>query len=360
MVQGMAFLSKKRFNPTNRSNQKAVWEAQQHQELEKKRIRERNDQLKREREDEELARARGGARGGNEAALRFMYGPPPGLPGATKESTDTDADLDSAPSKDVTTTTNSDVMVMKRQPGDDDAAAAFRQMLAANAPTQEAASADNTGHDNVSSISGAALAGTTIEAATKGNENLSALEKAVGRRDANRSLTLEEQIARFPQLKNAPMAKGMSSTNVNVNFKPLGTQLEHIRCLACGVWGHSRGDRECELSGWNPFATSIKPRAAANGIDALARGNSESGDVSRMKKHDHRDDELDKKIKSDNSGSGEEDSRRRRKKKKHKSSSRHRKHESKRRRRSRSSSPEDGSRKRSHKKRRKHSSRHDD
>merc|ERR1712157_575096 len=77
--------------------------------------------------------------------------------------------------------------------------------------------------------------------------------KAVGKRDSNRALTLQEQIARFPQLKNAPMAKGMNVTNVHVKFNPMSGPLRNVRCLACGIWGHSRGDRECKKSGWDPF-----------------------------------------------------------------------------------------------------------
>ena len=79
MGGGLAFLTKKQFNPANISNQKRVWEAEQRAEKEARAARERAEQLKRERDDEELARARGGRTGGDRAALGFMYGPPPGL-----------------------------------------------------------------------------------------------------------------------------------------------------------------------------------------------------------------------------------------------------------------------------------------
>ena len=39
MVAGLAFLSKKGFNPANKSNQKSVWEARQQRELDEKKVR---------------------------------------------------------------------------------------------------------------------------------------------------------------------------------------------------------------------------------------------------------------------------------------------------------------------------------
>ena len=55
---------------------------------------------------------------------------------------------------------------------------------------------------------------------------LSALEHAVGcKEETGAALTLDEQIQRFPALAGAPRAKGMTATDVNVKFKPLGTQI---------------------------------------------------------------------------------------------------------------------------------------
>ena len=262
MVAGLKFLSKKSFNPQNLTNQKTVWERQQQKQAETKRLKEREDQLKRERDEEELARARHGQRGGDLQQLKFMYDVPATTTTTNEEEEEeeeeqTSASPVAAPS------------VATRQPGDDDAAAAFRQMLAAAAATSSSSNEQSLQESTTtlakeqeegtvfSDNKGAALSGTSIEKELKKKE-LSALEKAVGRRDGNNSsgLTLEEQIARFPQLKNAPMAKGMTSTNVNVTFKPLGTQLRNTRCFACGVWGHSKGDRECLKSGWDPFSSS--------------------------------------------------------------------------------------------------------
>ena len=62
MVAGLAFLSKKSFNPANLSNQKSVWEREQESNKEKQRLREREKQLRIERDHEDLARSRAIAR----------------------------------------------------------------------------------------------------------------------------------------------------------------------------------------------------------------------------------------------------------------------------------------------------------
>jgi hypothetical protein len=94
MVQGMAFLSKKGFNPHNNVNRKVVWEAQDNEKREKDRIRQRQAQLKKEEEDEDLERVMKGEIGGSQAQLRFMYDAPPGLEttgGGEKNSNDNDS-----------------------------------------------------------------------------------------------------------------------------------------------------------------------------------------------------------------------------------------------------------------------------
>ena len=73
MVAGLAFLSKKSFNPANLSNQKNVYLAEQQSETEKRRIAERNKQLQIERDHEELANIRGGKESGDKAKLRYVY-----------------------------------------------------------------------------------------------------------------------------------------------------------------------------------------------------------------------------------------------------------------------------------------------
>lgn len=259
----MAFLSKKGFNPQNQVNRKQVWEARQHSKLEEERIRKREDQLRKEREDEEICASRHKG-DSSQAQLRFMYDAPPGMK-QSKESHGGENDTDSKQRKTLGQATAQDLT--KIQSTDDAAAAAFRRMLAASAaPTQEttANEGNDAGAEDGEGTLGFApvLQGTTMERDfenEKNNDTRSALEKAVGRRDRGSALTLEEQVARFPQLKHAPMAKGMSSADVNVSFKPLGAQLRNVKCLACGVWGHSRGDRECKMTGWDPFSMSGKP-----------------------------------------------------------------------------------------------------
>ena len=379
MVQGMAFLSKKGFNPQNNSNRKQVYEAQQASKLEKERIRKREQQLKKERDDEELCQATG--RGTTQ--LRFMYDAPPGLEGKKNKPDDGDYDEGIEPSS----TNNSQKQqqhndVTKAQPGDDAAAAAFRQMFAtANQNNNQDEGDDinyNNGRRNQKEQHGFApvLQGSNFDALAakmeEGNTNKdgagdarSALEKAVGRRDRGGALTLDEQIARFPQLKNAPMAKGMSATDVNVSFKPLGAQMRNVKCLACGVWGHSRGDRECTKSGWDPFAARAPTAAAAASASSImnnkpvppstnrpsrdATASSSSSKRDRRKKGD--DDDLSRsrsRSYSSDSYSSDDSRRHHRKREKRRRKERSSKHHDKKKKKRHSSSRDD----RRHRKRR--------
>lgn len=231
MVQGLKFLSKKSFHPQNHSNQKRVWEREQQTKQEQNRIREREAQLRREREDEELAKSRG------DNKLQFLYKPPPGLETSEQPASNTSLQAAAASSD-----------VWERQPGDDDAAAAFRRLLAGEA------SEYTTETDEIpTNAFGTVLQGSNADRSDAPKPVLTALEKSVGRKK-HQHLTFDEQIQRFPALANAPRAKGVTATDVGVSFKPLGTQIRNVRCLACGIWGHSRGDRECAKTGWDPFA----------------------------------------------------------------------------------------------------------
>ena len=292
MGGGLAFLSKKYFNPANFSNQKKVWEAEQRAEKDAKSAKERAEQLKRERDDEELAKARGGKAGGDRAALSFMYAVPPGMADERKKDDSEDAfglqgsDDDRKPAAEMSAPAGDTSCITQRQPGDDDAAAAFRAMLAGHQRSGGDGDQDmsQTGPSN-------ALVGSEYDPSADQKkpsaltgDNRTQLEKAVGRRDAyNTSLTLEEQVARFPSLANAPMKPGMKADNVSVSFKPLGAEIRNVKCLKCGVWGHSKGDRECQLSGWNPFALksdsvpTAATKAAAAAVEVAKARSSDGG-----------------------------------------------------------------------------------
>ncbi len=298
MVQGMAFLSKKGFNPQNNANRKQVWEAQQNSKLESERLRKRQEQLQREKEDAELELATRGEIGGSQAQLRFMYDAPPGL---EKKSGDDPAEgtANSHRGRASNTTTADDLSRVK--PGDDAAAVAFRQMLAAaaassgdnNMASQSSSGNEDPGDANKSSFKFTpSLQGSMVEADSRYNnkddsnndggsskpppmqDSRSALEKEVGRknRSTQNNLSYEQQIERFPQLKNAPMAvkRGRggdtdgNTSKMMVHFKPLGSQILHVRCMACGIWGHAKGDRECQKSGWNPFAMPSQSQASSS------------------------------------------------------------------------------------------------
>jgi CBF1 interacting corepressor len=263
MVAGLKFLSKKGFNPQNFSNRKRVWEREQASQNEERRVKERNEELRRERDDEELTRSRG-----DSLKVNFLYAVPPGLETAAAPGTTAAA----AASKKEPSADFGDVSLTLRQPGDDDAAAAFRAMLAEAEHSIKDNKSDEKQH-NKTLVRGTAPGsfGTVLQGSTYDkfaefaaaadqqqsqdrkppqDRASSALEKAVGRRQQGGSLTLAEQIERFPALANAPRQRGVA---VGVTFRPLGTQIRNVRCMKCGVWGHSKGDRECKVGGWNPF-----------------------------------------------------------------------------------------------------------
>eukprot|EP00816_Leptocylindrus_hargravesii_P005613 CAMPEP_0196802056 /NCGR_PEP_ID=MMETSP1362-20130617/1774_1 /TAXON_ID=163516 /ORGANISM="Leptocylindrus danicus, Strain CCMP1856" /LENGTH=347 /DNA_ID=CAMNT_0042173263 /DNA_START=31 /DNA_END=1074 /DNA_ORIENTATION=+ len=329
MGGGLAFLTKKNFNPANWTNQKAVWEARQKKAQEEKAVRERQEQLKVEKEDEQFARARGGDRSGDQAALKFMYGAPPGLDNANDDD-------DEKKEKG-----NTDCHV-----GDDEAAAQFRKLFTAQPQPQP-----------VDPVHAHLHTGTLLqreEAHELGDNNNSnnnndnnnemdtrtALEKAVGRKAAT-GLSLNDQIARFPHLKNAPMAEGMAGTNVHVTFKPLGASIRNIRCIKCGEWGHSKGERECKLSGWNPFQLSSGDCVSASASAAETTPHvvvDVHNNTDRTQKHDGDDDDTDE----DESRRYRRRRHRRSKKSSHSENKKHKKHSKKSRKRksySRSRSP---------------------
>lgn len=369
MGGGLAFLTKKSFNPANWSNQRQVWEARQNNETEKRRIAERDEQLKREREEEELARVVGGEEGGGRKALGFMYdaGKVPGLDRKQNDGiSDNDGgEYDGGDKQSGGGGGEEASALYERQPGDDDAAAAFRALLARGTAATEGEPTNNISGTQYMTAGEAALKDDGIETNNNAEEDETKdkkpdhrtnLEKAVGRGiNAGSNVTLAQQMERFPQLKGAPMAlqkpkggvdnKESSDSNVaSLNFKPLGAVLRNVQCLKCGKWGHSRGDRECEVT-WNPFNMSssmptapIAPPAAAPAAAATANTTTNNGAPSLL--DEGRNKELCKPSSGEHRNHKKESKRRRKEERKH----RKKKHKShKRRKRSRYYSSDDSS-----------------
>ncbi|KAL7467855.1 hypothetical protein ACHAXS_008086 [Conticribra weissflogii] len=312
MGGGLAFLTKKSFNPANWSNQRRVWEARQQNEAERRRLAEREAQVKREREEEDLARMIGGEEEGGRKALGFMY-EGGRIPGLKRE----DRRCGNADDGEENERFENELVGGSEKEDDignvhcDDAAAAFRNMLARGA----AASDDIVENAAAGSTSGAASAGTTTDDQQQlqqqkqqqqgSKDHRTNLEKIVGRGiNAGSGVTLAQQMERFPMLKGAPMVLQKPNSGagksgggedggdenataganvVGLNFKPLGQVLRNVQCLKCGKWGHARGDRECELSGWDPFrvssiSTSTGAAAIPDGKGGVAAASAKEAD----------------------------------------------------------------------------------
>lgn len=286
MGGGLTFLSKKSFNPSNWSNQRRVWEATQNSESERRRIVEREAQIKREHEEEELARVVGGEEEGGRKALGFMYdgGKIPGLLKKERNNNGNNQDDDEHETKRDTNSggDENESNLFQRQPGDDDAAAAFRAMLAQGASSADNAEGqlDESNHHVTTDLQTNIAAEddtTNTNNANETKDNRTKLEKAVGRGiNAGSGVTLSQQMERFPMLKGAPMVIQQKQKNTGgdgekndqadltgMNFKPLGQVLRNVQCMACKQWGHVRGERECELSGWDPFRMNAPAAAMA-------------------------------------------------------------------------------------------------
>uniref|UniRef100_M4BAZ7 CBF1-interacting co-repressor CIR N-terminal domain-containing protein n=1 Tax=Hyaloperonospora arabidopsidis (strain Emoy2) TaxID=559515 RepID=M4BAZ7_HYAAE len=187
----LQFLSQKSWHPANKANQKHIWMAEQ--EAIKRREREQ-DKVKEVRKAVQAQRTQ-------EAAtypmapehVNFLYAAPPGL---------------------VQVTTDGAREKQQRTIEEDEAVCEFRRKAARRGESQRK------------------------------------LERDVGHR-AQETLTIKDQVDRFPVLKGAPV-EGKYTETIRVQFNPLGLRLRNVRCLRCSEWGHQSGDRECRLRNVNP------------------------------------------------------------------------------------------------------------
>ena len=222
---------------SSRSNQRQVWEAKQNAASEQRRVTEREAQLKREREEEDLARAIGGNSEGGRKQLAFMYeaGKISGLERKPADCEEDDGDLAAATKQQGKT--GDDSNIFERQPGDDDAAAAFRLMLAKGATAASEGEANQTSLSPMKSEQTEEQKQEEEEKLPWEKDGRTALEKEVGRSFRSSGLTLQQQYERFPELKNAPKALKQGEQQnaadvVGLNFKPLGVQFRNVQCLA--------------------------------------------------------------------------------------------------------------------------------
>ncbi|GMH61309.1 hypothetical protein TrRE_jg13488, partial [Triparma retinervis] len=231
----LSFLQKKSWHTAKSSNVKEVWLKEEEAKKLKKKNAERDEVIKREKEAEELERSMTGEIGGNKASLSFMYKEPE----ANKE--DEKSFVQSV-----------DDSHVEYDDADDDAARAFKRMMAGVVEVENKIGfgEKEEGEEGVKDVWEKAQVEDDLY--KEANKDLSALEKATGKK---RKITgsLASQVEMFPELKNAPVAKGLQHTSVSIKFNPLGKQFRQVKCMKCGAFGHQKGDRECRVGGWDPF-----------------------------------------------------------------------------------------------------------
>lgn len=189
----LQFLATKSFHPASKANQKRVWVAEQRAKEREQQELERSREI-RKRADALRAQQEAAASGDASAAravqshqVSFLYAAPPGLPEGGGR---------------------------KSERGDeDDAVKEFRRKAESHAEQRK-------------------------------------LERYVGRR-REEPLTIQDQVERFPMLKDAPV-EGSYTQSLRVNFNPVGVRLRNVKCIRCGQWGHQSGDRECSMRDQNP------------------------------------------------------------------------------------------------------------
>lgn len=193
----LQFLGQKSWHPASKANQKRVWVAEQQAKEREECERQKAKEVRKAAELQEAQQAAAAAgdvaaaRRINSAQVSFLYAVPPGLSEAKEK------------------------LEKKRQREEDEAVREFRR-----------------------------------KAERRGDAQRSKLERYVGRR-AEETLTIKDQVERFPMLKDAPV-EGKYTETISVNFNPMGLRLRNVRCIRCGEWGHQSGDRECKLRDRNP------------------------------------------------------------------------------------------------------------
>ncbi|GMI24690.1 hypothetical protein TrCOL_g10378 [Triparma columacea] len=243
----LSFLQKKSWHTAKSSNVKEVWLKEEEAKKLKKKYAERDEVIKREKEAEELERSITGEIGGNKASLSFMYKEPEankedgGGGGGTHGGSKLDIEKSFVQSMDDSHVEYDDA--------DDDAARAFKRMMAG---VVEVENKIGFGEEEAGEKDVWEKSQVEEDLYKEANKNLSALEKATGKK---RKITgsLASQVEMFPELKNAPVAKGLQHTSVSIKFNPLGKQFRQVKCMKCGAFGHQKGDRECKMGGWDPF-----------------------------------------------------------------------------------------------------------
>jgi CBF1 interacting corepressor len=199
-MPGLSFLLLKPWHPSNKTNQKRIWIAEQEAKDRQKRETEAALEILKEQEKESLEQALQLQRDEKERSLKFMYNAPPGLKQGGPGAEDDD-----------------DLAAL----AEDDAVRKFRERLKLKKDPNFSASAQQ-----------------------------SRLEQEAGMRH-RAGMTVDEQVEKFPFLKGAPV-EGEYAKNVQVTFKPLGKSVRNVRCMRCGEWGHKSGDRECPMRNYNP------------------------------------------------------------------------------------------------------------
>jgi len=63
---------------------------------------------------------------------------------------------------------------------------------------------------------------------------------------------LQQLEEKFPFLKNVPVKADWMRTLGKLQVKPLGIELRDVRCMRCNQYGHKSGDRECPMINSNP------------------------------------------------------------------------------------------------------------